>query len=359
MEIEKILVIFWSGIGNIILFMPTLRAIRKGFPNAEITLLLKDKGSKDIIKDSRFYNNIVFYQNSRRKWKRLFLQLRLIYNLRKYKYDLIITTFESQGYKMACMAYGISGKCRMGFRTDKWYDRLYSNLLEYHPKQHEIDRHLTIAHSLGIKFIKKDLEIFISKEEERFAEITLEENGLSEQNIIIGIHPGSSDNLLKKRWLPERFAQVADYLSEKYGANIIIFGGSNEIYLAQKVVSFMKVSIPIILVGKTTIRQTAAVIERCNLFISNDSGLMHVSAAVKIPVVAIFGPTGPIKNAPLGEGHIIVRKDIPCSPCSNYQKNGCDNVECIKLVTVEDVLIAVENKLISLGLLTSERKRAL
>lgn len=92
-----------------------------------------------------------------------------------------------------------------------------------------------------------------------------------------------------------------------------------------------------------SITQTAAVIQRCNLFISNDSGLMHLAVAVKTPVVAIFGPTIPNKNAPYEGKNVVIRKELPCSPCYEmYKKFRCNDIKCLKLIEIEDVLMEID-----------------
>ncbi|PIV63342.1 MAG: hypothetical protein COS11_07960, partial [bacterium (Candidatus Ratteibacteria) CG01_land_8_20_14_3_00_40_19] len=133
-------------------------------------------------------------------------------------------------------------------------------------------------------------------------------------------------------------------LIKTYNAQVIIFGGKQEISLAERVASLMKKN-PIIAAGKTTLGETAALIERCNLFITNDSGLMHIACAVKTPVVAIFGPTDYRKTGPYSINSAIIRKNLPCSPCYQRGKVKCKELDCFKLITVEEVLEAAERVL--------------
>lgn len=341
---RKILIIFFSGIGNFILFTPTLRAIRNKYPNAEITLLLKQKVVLDIIQDEGLIDHVVHYPQATSSIKNMLVQASLIQSLRVKKYDLVITTFEAQGWKLATFVRMIGGKFSIGYKSGNWYDRCYNKLLTYDTGMHEVDRHIKIADFMGADFTDKTPRISIKDDDRAFAETIVSKNC----SPLIGMHPGSSENLWRKRWMPERFAELADRLSERYGTKILILGGKDEVNLAEKISALMQTAKPIVMAGKTTIGQATALIEQCALFVSNDSGLMHVASAIKTPVVAIFGPTDPAKNAPYGKDHIVVRKGVSCSPCSNYDSNGaniCGNLKCLEDVTVEDVLNTFRNKL--------------
>lgn len=338
---KKILFIFLSGIGNFILFTPTLRAIRRRFPKAEITLLAKQKVITDIIKDKSIVDHIIHYPKSASGSRNFTTQFSLAYRLRKKKYDLVVTTFDSRGWKLDLFIWMTAGKFSIGYKTGRWFDNVYDKLLTDISGLHEVDRHLKIADFLGADVKDKMLEIFVSDEDRRFAEKVIPQD----IKLIIGMHPGSSENLWRKRWMPERFAELADRLSERYGAKILILGGKDEVNIAKKISALMQTAKPLVMAGKTTIGQAAALIEQCALFVSNDSGLMHVAAAIKTPVVAIFGPTDPAKNAPYGKDHIVVRKGIACSPCLTYDKDGCKCPACMEAVTVDDVLDAIKKQI--------------
>ena len=142
-----------------------------------------------------------------------------------------------------------------------------------------------------------------------------------------------------------KIAIVHDYLNQRDEADyvkIIIFGGKDEIELVDVILENMKES-PINVVGKTSLRQTAALIEKCKIFISNDTGPMHIAAAMGVPVVAIFGPTNFYRTSPFGKQHIIVKSDLPCVPCYRGGNAKCDEIRCLKLISVDDVLNAVES----------------
>ncbi len=145
-----------------------------------------------------------------------------------------------------------------------------------------------------------------------------------------------------KRWFPDRFAAVADKLNESYSLQIILLGGKADGETAQEVQKMARTNL-INLTGKTTLREAIYLISQCRLFVSNDSGLMHIAGALSIPTIAIFGSTNHITTSPAGNSFTIVRKDVSCSPCL---KETCpDDFRCMKLISVENVFEAAQNLL--------------
>jgi len=163
------------------------------------------------------------------------------------------------------------------------------------------------------------------------------------EKTMIGIAPGATYGPAK-RWLPDRFAAVADKLNEHLSSQGIILGGKADGEVAQEVQKMAQTKL-INLAGKTTLREAIYLISQCRLFISNDSGLMHIAGALNIPTIALFGSTNPVTTAPAGNKSIIVRKEVSCSPCL---KEICPtDFRCMKQISVEDVFVAAQNLLIS------------
>ena len=156
---------------------------------------------------------------------------------------------------------------------------------------------------------------------------------------IIGIAPGATYGPAK-RWFPDRFAAVADKLDEHFSSQGIILGGKIDWEVAQEVQNLARAKL-INLAGKTTLREAIYLISRCRLFISNDSGLMHISGALNIPTIALFGSTNPVTTAPAGNKSTIVHREVSCSPCL---KETCPtDFRCMRLISVEDVFKAAQN----------------
>ena len=196
----------------------------------------------------------------------------------------------------------------------------------------------------------KRLFLNSSNESEKFADEFLEKNGVSDGDMLIGFQPASSRP--DRRWSSDSFAKLGSELVKKYGANIIIFGVPSEKDVGDEIQSKMNnpLNPPLLkgefkgvinAAGKTSVRELSALLKRCHLLVTNDTGTMHVAAAVGTKVVALFFAHALVhETGPYGEGHIILQADIPCSPCSHHA--NCKNPACKDYITVEDVLTAVE-----------------
>ncbi len=308
-------------------------------------MLIKEKIVQHLFDGSGLVDRYILYHKSNRL-KDFGEQFEIAWQLRVKKYHRIITV--SNHYKFAFLTSIAQGEMKIGFASRNWWDKVYDATVKFDTSIHEVDLNLNLIQTLGeLSSIERCPEIYVGDQEKKFAQEVVEKIKEKNNNPIIGIHPGCSDALINKRWYPDRFAKVADILIGRYNASIILFGGPNEIKLADGIVGMMNKATPLVLAGKTSIKETAAVIGKCNLFISNDSGLMHVASAMKTPVISIFGPTSIQKNAPIGYEHLVVSKQYSCSPCQYYvvgQKCPM-NYRCLTDICVNDVLDKVEGVL--------------
>ena len=170
------------------------------------------------------------------------------------------------------------------------------------------------------------------------------------------MHPGSGGYSLARRWAPERFAQLADTLFRDVGGQLILMGGPEECELHQQIMSMMRSAMPVrSFAGKGNIRVAAAVLEQADLFVGNDSGLMHLAVAVDTPTVAIFGLSnwdawGPYTGGTTGQQAVVVKLDLPCMPCF-YRGHelgtpeGCMTRDCLAMLGVDPVAVAARRLL--------------
>jgi heptosyltransferase-2 len=151
---------------------------------------------------------------------------------------------------------------------------------------------------------------------------------------VLGINPGATYGS-SKRWLPERFAEVAGWFIKETRGSVVIFGGKEETPLAEEIYKQVPMN-KLLLAGKTSLRELIALISECDIFVTNDSGPMHVAYAVGTPLVAIFGSTSAELTGPVGEGHAVIKADLDCSPCF---ERSCDKdyLRCMFALTSEDV----------------------
>jgi heptosyltransferase-2 len=192
---------------------------------------------------------------------------------------------------------------------------------------------LNLLDSFGIEGGDGCLRLSVTSEEANWAQSILGGGSW------LAINPGAAYGSAK-RWIPERFAEVGDRLAREFGVRIVLTGGPGEKEIGRDIEKAMQIR-PLNLIGKTTVRQMAAVLSRCRLVVTNDSGPMHVAAAFGVPIVAVFGPTDHTTTHPYAEAFQVVRKDFECAPC--LQRQCPTDHRCMNAVTVEDVVSATKN----------------
>lgn len=346
-KIKKILIIRLDNLGDVILATPFIKAVKRNFPNAKIDILIKSL-TKDILINNPHLNKIItfepFWMGSSKPFN-FFQIIGSIKKLRKEKYNII---FELRGNPFNILFASLIGsKYRIGYGA-QGLGFLLTHLIDYDIKQkHEIERNLDILRILNFKIHSKKPEIFLSKKDEKFAEVFFKKNKINKKDLVVCIHPGAP--WFPKRWPKERFAELADKLIEKYKAKIILIGSEDEIKLTNRIINLLKEKNKkniFNIAGKTTTTQLTALIKKCCLFIGNDSGPMHIAATVNIPIIAFFGPSDPRLFGSYGKNNVIIYKKVECSPCIQRVNRGCkfDFPVCKGLLKIntEDVLEVVE-----------------
>ena len=329
--VNKILIRGTNWIGDAILTLPAVASIRATYPKAYIAMLVKPWVA-DIYKLFSDLDEIIIYEN---KFDNPTGVFRLAQILKEKKFDAAILLQNAIEAAIIALLAGIP--LRAGYDSDA------RGLLLTHrvrrtkeiKKIHQIDYYLEMVKALGCLPVVREMHV------ETKLNILDSRNVLSKfipdtGKTIIGIAPGATYGPAKK-WFPDRFAVVADSLSKKFSAQVIIMGGKADAETAQEVQKLANTKL-VNLSGETTLREAIYLISQCRLFISNDSGLMHVAGALNVPTVAIFGSTNPATTAPVGSKSVIVRREVPCSPC--LKKTCPVDFRCMRLISVEDVLSA-------------------
>jgi len=206
---------------------------------------------------------------------------------------------------------------------------------------HQVDYYLHLIRSLGASRVDRIPRLRLNPDVARKALSLLNELGVDRNEILVGVHPGAAYGEAK-RWFPERFAAVLERL-QKPERRFLLLGGPGEEPLAEEVSTKAHLR-PINLVGRTTVVEALGLISHCDLFLSNDSGLMHAAAALEVPQVALFGSTDPQKTAPLNERAVVIHpKGIECTPC--LKPSCASDLECMRAITVDEVCDAAERLL--------------
>ena len=332
---RNILIMKISAIGDVILSMPSLRAMREKFPAANIKMLVGVK-SRNSLKGCPYINETIVCDFDG-KDKGIFGLLRLASNLRTHDFDLALDLQNNR--KSHLLSFLSFAELRFGYRNGKLSFLLNRGIKDAKGPIGPVDHQFRILNNLGISSVDKRLELWPSKEDEEFIEEFLVSNWLGPGQILVGINIGSSERWLTKRWPVQNFAKLCDELSRRFGARVVITGIRKDINAAIKLSNLTK-SRPIIACGKTNITQLAVLIKRCRVFITADSAPIHVAVAMGAPFVALFGPTDPRRHmASMPAESIIIKKDLRCAPC--YKARCILNYKCMRKISVEEVAEAV------------------
>lgn len=331
---ERILIRSANWVGDAIMTTPAIRAIRRNFPAAHITLLAKPWVAP-VFAFNPDIDDVMMYQTGgrHRGWIGL---IRLAGDMRERHFDLAIL-FQN-AFEAALLSFMAGIPRRMGFTTDGRTALLTDRIRTWRPlkKGHLIDYYLGLLHGGGLSLHGRQLTLILSPVERCEARCFLERQGIGE-GTLIGLNPGATFGTAK-RWLPDRFAELGRRLIQEQQAQILIFGGPDEIDLGRWLAADIGQS-AINLCGKTTLRQAMSLIGQCDLFVTNDSGLMHVAAALDIPQVAVIGPTDPVATGPVNAASRLVVFPEACefSPC---MRPHCPIVDhrCMTAVSVERVM---------------------
>lgn len=320
---EKILLIRLSSLGDIVLTTPAIRAIRLHHPNAYIAMLVA-KQSACILQHNPHLNEIIHFDRIARN-KDTGEMYRILRILRKQKFSLSID-FQRK-FRSEILMY-LSGA------TERVGKGILSTIrVPESGNKHATEHYFDLLHAAGIPAEDRQLEVFVHESERSKANQLFKHEGIIEGDLIIGLFPGAGWKL--REWMPERFATIGDKLVTTFNAKVVIFGGSTDVDLVNHIVNTMD-EYAYNFAGKLNLRDLASCVEKCDLFISNDTGPMHIATAVGTPTVALFGPGNHIRFQPIGDIHTLLRHDVPCSPCKQFT-GKCKNNICMKGITVDDV----------------------
>ena len=348
-EFGRILIIKPSSLGDIVHTIPVLHLLRARFPQAHLAWFIHEKWA-DIVKGHPDLDEMIPWSF---RWSELPGLFRIF---RKKRFDLVI---DLQGlFRSGVISYLSGAPVRVGFKNGREGSFLFYTHrvpVPHHPI-HAIDRYLLVAESLGAKSSEIVCTIPISSGDEQIVDDLLRAGGLLPSRHFVALHPTA--RWWTKRWPIERFAQLTDHIQDA-GMAAVLIGGEGDLPEIQRMQSLMKTR-PVTVAGKTSLKQLSALLRRAELLITNDSGPMHLAAAVGTPVVALFGPTDPVRTGPyswmMGRSHIthtIIRRSVECSPCLSRRCKVGDH-RCMMQIEVEEVMEQVKKLLNSLNLREEE-----
>ena len=345
-KINKILLIRLGNLGDAILSIPAIRELKRNLSKSKIYMLTSPK-------TIGVYANVSYID----KLITINLNLSNLYNqlkiLRKENFDLVID-MENYSRTTALFTYFLKPKFSIGFNSKGQYRaRLFDKSFVYdNGDKHEVDCFFDLIKPLKIKIKTKELEFNVKPD--KYVDKLLKENNLSKKHLKIIVHASNNKDWNIKRWPEQRFASLITQLIIKHKAKIILIGTKEDKEIINRVKGLSNQDKSIIdFSGKLNIPQTAYLIKRCDLYIGNDTGPMHLSAAVQTPTIGIYGPVNVNKWGPYGKKHVGIKKDMPdCKPCfeiSKINKHCKYPLPCEMAIKVGDVMMVVDKMVGEMG----------
>lgn len=321
---DRFLVVSTTGLGDSIWGTPAIRALRGRFPDSYIALLTSHVGAT-VLKGNPYIDEVFIVGEP--PISSLF---RLYSEIKKRAIDTALVFHASQ--RSVLPFCHLIGACEVigTENINKGLESLLTKKTARKP-EHEISRRLAIVAEAGAEPQNQAMEVFLTLEDERSADQFLEEHNIPDYLPLVGLHPGAKD--LFKQWPPEGFIAVGKRLAEDRGCQIIVTGNREEEALVRKIAEAIPRAIPVY--GQLKIHQLAALQKRMNLLITNDTGPMHLAAAVGTPLLALFGPTDPMLCGPISGGKVSqLAVKATCTPCF---KKKCREPFCMLQIGPNEV----------------------
>lgn len=325
-KIDRILIRAVNWIGDAVMTTPAMGRVRAAFPRAEITVVANPLVA-ELFRHHPYCDRVLVYdrKGAHQGWRGL---LSFAGELRRQRFDLAILLQNAIEAALLTKLAGVPA--RLGYRTDGRALLLTHGIPvgAAERRLHHTDYYLQMLERAGIRGGDGRLCLACTAEETAWAGEVLGADRW------VAVNPGAAYGSAK-RWIPERFAEVADSLAREFGVKILLTGGPGETEIGRDIEAAMATT-PLNLIGRTSVRQVMALLGRASLMVTNDSGPMHVAAAFSVPIVAVFGSTDHTTTSPLSDSCRIVRQPVDCAPCLLRQ---CPtDHRCMEAITAGEVL---------------------
>ncbi len=341
-NVRNILLIQLGDIGDVVLTLPAVRALKENFPLAGVVVAVREK-ARELMEDCPWAAGVIAVNEEKRSLREeISYQMDFFRSLRSFSFDLAFDM--KTGDRGAILAFLSGARQRVGLYASDgklWRNRVFTHLaLPYQaPGRHMAQHYLSLLDAYGIRTEHIWPEHHPSEARIQQARVLLRNEHVPSDRPLVAVQPFS---LWKyKEWASEKYAALIHWLVSSYRVAVILTGSREERPRAEDLLRRCTES-TYNLVGKTSIGTLGAVFKFCTMFIGVDSAGMHIAASVGIPTVGIFGPSSTVDWAPRGGGHRFVRKDLPCVPC---QRKGCEDSErsrCLDELTLQEVQSVVK-----------------
>lgn len=333
---KRILIFNVNWLGDVLFSTAAIRNIKRNFPDSYIACIIPSR-CEPVLKGNPHLDEILIF-DEKSIHKNALEKLKFVKLLMSKKFDMVFLLHRSFSRALICRLAGIPQ--RIGHHTKKRAFLLTKSIMPpERDSMHRIDYYLHIIENAGLKIEDKHTEFFISQQDKESVDNFLNAHAVAKNDFLTGINPGG--NWLAKRWPKEYWAQLADKLISEFGFKVVITGSSSDIALVKSIHKLMKEK-AIVAAAELNIKQLGALCERLDLFITADTGPLHIANAVGTKkIIALFGPTHPDITGPMPMTDVsILRKDVHCKiPC--YIVSCLDN-RCMKAIKPDDVLSEVK-----------------
>jgi heptosyltransferase-2 len=312
----NILVFSLPGIGDTLNTIPVLGVLRKTYTKAKITTVVMFKSSYDILENNPYVDELIYWPFVKKgAWE----SLKFMMSLRKRRFDIAIMSYPANRMEYNLLSLLSGARLRIAHRYNHrtWQSLFFINsrTIMEDDKLHNVEENIRLLSLLGINENSWDKpRIHLTEQDKSYAQSWISKRKLDNKGDLIAFHPGCATfkNHIKRRWALERYVKLGQRLVQEEGAHILVFGGTREDELKNKVAR--EIGEGAHAIYESTMTQAAALIARCRMMVSGDTGLMHIAGAIETPVVAIFGPTNINWVYPYRSIYKLVSKNLPCSP---------------------------------------------
>jgi lipopolysaccharide heptosyltransferase II len=328
MEIKKVLFFKPGAIGDLLHTLPALQAIRNSYPEAHVTVVVSP-GLDSLIQGTPIADGIQVFDKSKLK-NSLLAFIKFGMQLRDEHYDLFV---DMQPSARSYVLRLFSGAAHiLVYRKQK-------NIKRGQQRIHAADNFMDTLKPLGIIVPADSIDLPLQDEARHTIDRLLAHYGIPESTMLVALNCSVGAARPARNWFPERFAELADRLIEELAADVIFIGGVEDRELVARVMKRMKGK-AFSTAGELSLAESAALLARCRCLVSSDTGPLHLATAVHTPVVGLYGSTDPQRTGPIGSGHQVLMKALPCVPC---EKKNCalGTRACMTLISTDDVLAAV------------------
>lgn len=330
-DCHRLLIIKPSSLGDVVHALPTVSALRRRFQTARLTWLVKREWA-EVLEGNPDIDEVLAVDLSLGGWPDA------IQRVRAGRFDLVV---DLQGLLRSAMLGRVSGApIRVGFANGRegspwlYTDRVPVPTLG----MHAVDRYLLVARFLGASTEPPGVSDFPlpvdAAAEDRVSALLAPEH-IRRGTVMVAMNPTA--RWATKQWPPESFAETTDRLQQRGDVRVVLIGGRGDRAVGERMMRHMRTA-PIDLMGKTTLKELIALLRRVHVLVTNDSGPMHLAAALGTPVVALFGPTDPARTGPYGPGHTVLRSGVPCSPCFSRRCTNTVTMQCLTTIRPQEVI---------------------